>query len=169
MNRIIIASILIVTSLAFSQIKAQEYDSEETSNGFEVLDISGIISNDDYGLPNVLVELYENNKVVDSFETKKNGKFKFTLISDEIYTIQLTKDGYYTKRISVNTKMPKGYDNVYSFDFDINIDLKEGKNYDSQLVEYPSALIEFDKKKDEYVFDKTYTKTYFTELEAAKN
>lgn len=134
---------------------------------YDVLDISGEITHGEASLEGVLVELYEGNRVVDAFETKKNGKFKFTLMSAEIYTIQLTKKGYYTKRISVNTNIPAEIEDTYKFDFDINVDAKEEKSYDSYLVEYPSALIAYDKKKDEFVFDKTYTKSYFEEIEAS--
>jgi hypothetical protein len=165
MNRFLASVIFLFCLINVSQIWAQDYDPDESSNAFEVLDIRGIISNADDGIPEVLVELYENNKVVDSFETKKNGKFKFTLMNDEIYTIQLTKGGYYTKRISVNTKIPREYDDIYFFEFDINIDSMEEKNYDVQLVEYPSALIGFDQEKEEFASDKVYTKTYFAELE----
>lgn len=140
-----------------------------TLEPFDVLDISGEITHGDASLDGVLVELFEGNKVVDAFETKKNGKFKFTLMSEEIYTIQLTKKGYYTKRISVNTKVPSEIEDTYKFDFDINVDAKEDKEYDGYLVEYPSALIAYDKKKDEFIFDKTYTKSYFEEIEASKD
>ena len=134
---------------------------------FEVLEISGTISVDDKGLEEAFVELYEDNEVVDAFETKKNGKFKFSLYNDLIYTIQITKKGFYTKRISVNTTLPKDYDDFSKFQFDIGLTSKEEADYDPYLAEYPSALIAFDKKKKEFNYDKKYTKSYFDEVDVS--
>lgn len=145
----------------------QAQDNDTTSVGsYEVLDINGKITHGEDALDGVLVELFEGNRVVDAFETKKNGKFKFTLLNNQIYTIQLTKDGYYTKRISVNTNMPSDYEDTYRFEFDINLDSREDQEFDKYLVEYPSALIAFEKKKDRFNFDKDYTKSYFDEIQS---
>jgi hypothetical protein len=131
---------------------------------YEALEISGNISAEDEGIEGAMVELFEGNRVVDAYETKKNGKFKFTLYNDLIYTIQITKKGYYTKRISVNTKLPADYDDFAKFQFDITMVSKETEQYDPYLAEYPSALISFDPKKKEFNYDKNYTKTYFDEV-----
>ncbi|NQV53083.1 MAG: hypothetical protein HQ500_07855 [Flavobacteriales bacterium] len=131
---------------------------------YEVLEISGIISIDDDGVEEALVELFEGNQVVDAFETKKNGKFKFTLFNDMVYTIQINKKGYYTKRISISTKLPEGYDDFEKFQFDIGLTAKNAEKYDPYLAEYPSALIAFDQRKKEFSFDKDYTKSYFDEI-----
>lgn len=135
---------------------------------YEVLTIAGEITEGEETLDGVMVELYEGNKVVDSFETKKNGKFKFRLYSEQIYTIQLTKSGYYVKRISVSTRMPAEIEDAYKFDFDINLDSKAEKNFDEYLVEYPSALISFNAKQDEFGFDRNYTRSYFKEIEVSQ-
>ncbi|MEX2595944.1 MAG: hypothetical protein WEC59_03360 [Salibacteraceae bacterium] len=132
---------------------------------FEALQISGQISHNDNGTEDVLVELFEGNKVVDAFETKKNGKFKFSLFSNMIYTIQLSKSGYYTKRISVSTKLPPGNEDFHKFQFDIGMTSIEEANYDPNVSEYPSALISFDEKRREFRYDKDYTKSYFDEIE----
>lgn len=163
MNARIFLALLFIGFGSYTAAHAQD----EGTESFEALDISGAISADEDYLAGVLVELFEQNKVVDAFETKSNGKFKFTLFNDHIYTIQLTKEGYYTKRISVNTKLPEGYDNTMRFDFDINLDSKTDKSFDEYLVEYPSALISFDAKRGEYGFDKDYTRSYFEEIDAA--
>ena len=46
---------------------------------YEALEISGTISVDDVSIIEAFVELFEGNEVVDAFETKKNGKFKFII------------------------------------------------------------------------------------------
>ena len=158
--------LLIVLSTSIS-IPLQAQD-ETAVDPYEVLDISGIISHNDKGIEECLVELFEGNKVIDAFETKSNGKFKFTLISEIIYTIQISKKGFYTKCISVSTKMPADIDDSFKFAFDIGMTSKEEASYDPYLSEYPSALISYDVKRKEFRYDKDYTKTYFDEIEGAE-
>jgi len=134
---------------------------------FEALEIGGVISNAEGSIEGVLAQLYEGNNLVHETETKKNGKFKFTLYNDHLYTIQLSQKGYYDKRISVNTKLPAGYNDFNKFEFDIGMTSKEEEKYNPYLSEYPSALISFDTKKKEFVYDKDYTKSYFEEIKTS--
>ncbi len=136
---------------------------------FEVLEISGVITNAEGEMEGVLAQLFEGNRLVDEIETKKNGKFKFTLYNNNLYTIQLTQGGYYPKRISVNTKVPADFSDFAKFPFDIGMTSKEEETYDPYLSEYPSALISFDKKKKEFNYDKDYTKSYFDEIKTTSN
>lgn len=156
---------VLALSLAISiPVKCQDTSAVEP---FDILEISGEISHNDNSIEEVLVELFEGNKVVDAFETKKNGKFKFTLYSNMVYTIQMSKKGFYTKRISVITKVPKDFDSFQKFPFDIGMTMKEEAQYDPYISEYPSALIQFDEKRKEFRYDKDYTKSYFDDIEAS--
>jgi hypothetical protein len=162
-------NIWLIASLLLSISIPTTAQDETAVEPYTVLEISGIISHLDKGLEDALVELFEGNQVVDAFETKSNGKFKFNLLNEKIYTIQITKKEFYTKRISVSTKMPAGMEDSFKFDFDIGMTLKEEASYDPILSEYPSALISFDAKRSEFRYDKDYTKTYFDEIEGANN
>lgn len=133
---------------------------------FTVLTIEGEITHKTEKLASVLVELYEQNKMVDAFETKKNGKFKFFLYNNHIYTIQLTKEGYNTKKVTINTWVPDDYGDEISYLFDIELDslsimLEEHKE---TLLEYPIAIISFDERKGEFLFNQAYTKGLIEDL-----
>ena len=165
----LLTTLLITTSLLFAyNVNAQDQAEVES---FDVLDIGGSVTHGEENLEGVIIELFEGNKVVDAITTKKNGKFKFTLMSGEIYTIGLKKKGYYTKKVSVNTRMPKGFEDSYKFMFDLSLNEKGEKKLDRSLVEYPAVLVAYDKKKDEFTFDKEYTKSYFEQIgvSAGKN
>lgn len=134
---------------------------------FTVLTIEGEITHKTEKLASVLVELYEQNKMVDAFETKKNGKFKFFLYNNHIYTIQLTKEGYNPKKVTVNTWIPNDFEDETSFPFDLELDelssLIDGNK--ETLLEYPIAIISFDEKKGAFTFNKEYTQGLIQELE----
>lgn len=153
---------MIVTMMGVALFFVQPATAQEA---FDALRIKGEITYGEATMGDVVVELWEGNKVVESFETKKNGKFKFSLQNGQIYTIQLTKEGFYTKRISVDTRLPKDVEDSYDFEFDINIDALADKRYDEAVAEYPSALIAYDPRKDAFFFDKNYTKAYFHDIE----
>jgi len=138
---------------------------QDEKKEFEALVIGGVITSGEDALDSVRVDLYELNEVIESDYTTSSGKFKFKLQNDMIYTIELVKEGYYTKRISVNTKLPPDYEGKYNFSFDINMDSKQKKVYDPYLAEYPSALIIFDEGGEEFTFDRSYTRSYFDEIE----
>ncbi|MBT3647854.1 MAG: hypothetical protein HN542_06405 [Flavobacteriales bacterium] len=135
---------------------------------FEILSIGGIISHLDEPIESINVELWEGNKVVTEELTKKNGKYKFTLYSEKIYTIEISKKGYYAKRVSINTKLSGVDGDFQKFPFDIGMTLKGEKDFDEYLKDYPVALIEFHKKRKEFVFDKEYTRTYMSEISPSK-
>jgi hypothetical protein len=154
--------------------KASKHDTEEVDDAkdevkpVKVLTISGAIKDNEEYLSDVNVELFEGNTVIDQFVTGGGGKFKFDLYNDRIYTIQLSKEEFHTKRISVSTKLPEDRMAKYKFEFDINLETTINNRYNASLAEYPSALISFDEQKEEFFYDRNYTKTYFDEMDASK-
>lgn len=168
MNRIL-TTLLLTSSILLSSIAFSQEEAEIIKESYDVLDIGGAIIHKADVLADVSLTLFEGNRIVDEAMSKKNGKFKFTLMSDYIYTIELSKKEYYTKRVSVNTKIPAEVDDTYKFMFDLSLDAKEDKELDKYLADYPAILIEYSAKKDEFTFDKDYTKSYFEELEVTKN
>ncbi len=163
----LVATLLVLTFA--SHIRAQdEVDSDAPAEeeGFTALVISGQITDEkDKTVKAVNVELFEGNEVVSAFYTKKNGKFKFQLLDGHHYTIQLTKSGYVSKRISVNTNLPAEDDNTYYFDFDIGLVPEEGnKVKDETLYEYPSAIIGFDDRRTDFYFDEKYTRSLMKDI-----
>lgn len=167
-------SLLLSTiALTFSlQISAQDEEVSQTDSAdFKVLTIGGkITDHEDKKMKKVIVELFEENKVVDSYKTKGNGKFGFELMNDKIYTLQLSKDGFYIKRITINTSLPDGVKEEFFFDFDIGLvpELEEDvKAKDESLYDFPSAIIHFDDRKKEFHFDKNYTRDLMKDIRAS--
>ena len=168
MNRLL-TTLLLTACILCSGVSFSQEESENIVESYDVLDIGGTITHGENALEDVNLKLFKANKIIDQAVSKKNGKFKFTLMSGHIYTIELTKQGYYTKRVAVNTKIPTEVDDTYKFLFDLFLDAKEDKVLDKYLIDYPVVLIEYSSKKDEFTFDKDYTKSYSEELEVSKN
>ncbi len=100
------------------------------------------------------VVLICGNSAVDSLQVTEGKTFKFFLKKNAWYSINIKKDDYIPKLISINTN----YDNVYrdylyrlSFIIDCPITKEESKYLCSETIDFPTAMIEFDKTAE--IFD----------------
>jgi len=134
-----------------------------------VLDISGYILLDDKKVEGAIVKLYQDNLIVDKLSTKKNGKFRFMLFSDSEYMIEVSKQDCVDERIYISTKNEGTMDDKYYFEFIADLmKLKEFKGINFSNLDFPTAIIKYDKDDDEYVHDKVYSKNVRADLRAMK-
>lgn len=105
----------------------------------------------------VTVSLYDGNKKISSYVTGASGKFIVDLFKDRHYTLQFSKEGYVTKRVIIDTGVnPKDALGVKEFKFDIGL-IKEESDKDYSELDFPITIIEFEKSKREFVYNKKYT------------
>lgn len=126
-----------------------------------LLNVFGFIYNKDERVREAKVVLYDGNRIVETVETKKNGKFLFQLNRNRDYTIEIIKDEFVTKRISISTKVPYGVGWLPDFSFDTALmKVSKFRGIDISDLDFPSALIAYDKDDNEMDFSKTYSKLY---------
>src|ERR1044072_6845931 len=124
------------------------------------LEIDGKVTNatDDDGT--CLIELLTSNTVVD-FATLKDGKksFHFILKKNTVYTIKMSKRGYVSRTVCIDTKAAGNTEEEeYGFSFKTRLIREaESDKFNKELLDFPIALIYFDAKKDCFVYDKEYT------------
>ncbi|MBA2610641.1 MAG: hypothetical protein H0U95_01630 [Bacteroidetes bacterium] len=58
------------------------------------------------------VALMRDHKIIETKIIKGNREFKFNLKKNKFYTIQILKDGYITRTISVDTKLAEEHDGL---------------------------------------------------------
>lgn len=134
-------------------------------NGSSLLPFSGKVFTTCKKENRVTVKLYEGNKLISTYQTKLNGKFIMDLERNKNYTVEFSQATYLTKRISINTKInPKEAQDLKEFKFDVElIKLEEGTNYSN--LDFPIALLEFDKISGQFDYNKTYTSNMLKEQE----
>tara|TARA_R110002096_G_scaffold136909_7_gene289862 strand:+ start:44891 stop:45394 length:504 start_codon:yes stop_codon:yes gene_type:complete len=134
-------------------------------NGSSLLPFSGKIFTESKKDNKVTVKLYDGNKLVSSYETKANGKFIMDLERNKKYTVEFSQTAYVTKRISIDTKVnPKEVELLKEFKFDVDlIKEEEGINYSN--LDFPIALIEFEKHSGQFDYNKAYTENMLKEQE----
>lgn len=113
-----------------------------------------------------LVELFTSNTVV-SWATLKEGKktFRFLLKKNTVYTIRISKRGYMSRLICIDTKVSIPLEDLYRFAFETRLlKTSECMHMNKELLDLPVALIYFDPQKDDFVYDKEYTSRAKKEL-----
>ncbi|HEY6163126.1 MAG TPA: hypothetical protein VI112_18000 [Bacteroidia bacterium] len=155
--------ILSLTFLALTSgfVRTQASSPRKTKDTLSCLEISGkVTASDDKGKGMFTVYLSRDNNVLDSMIIGAGKVFKFTLQKNSYYTIRITRKGYVTRSVSINTGLPKGVstDPLFRFHFDMML-LKEGqvRTKNKEAFDFPIALITYDNKKGWFDYSRKYT------------
>jgi hypothetical protein len=118
------------------------------------------------------VNLYKGTTLVSTNSTGSNGKFKVKIDHDGDYVLQITKAGYITKRIAVNTfNVPDDRTNAPFAEFDVDIDLfKLFPGLDYSVLDKPIARIIYNPAPDveDFDYDRVYTSQIQAQLDRLK-
>lgn len=129
------------------------------SNNDTCLIIKGSVSKLNTGLSDgYQVELFEQNTVKDIIQVKNNKSFSFTLNKNNLYTIRISKEGFLTKIISINTKIDSTNKLIYSFEFETElISENRSKFLDKDWLEFPITIIEYFPETNWFYYNEEYT------------
>lgn len=85
--------------------------------------------------------------------------FKFHLLANKNYTIEVSKFGYVSRSISICTSIPEKVklERIFRYEFDLQL-FKEVPNVDDHYLDFPVALIRYDLKKSNFDYNHQYTK-----------
>jgi predicted transcriptional regulator len=123
------------------------------------LEINGKISKLKTNKPNTYkVELLLLNQIIDSNTVKGNNAFHFKLKKNKYYSLRISKDGYYTKLIGVDTKMGFESGNNYKFYFKTDLmEKKEAIHLNTEALDFPIAIISYHEKIGKFDVNVQYT------------
>lgn len=154
MRNLKILSILLILFISLSAAVTKTLNYAKTSS----LEIKGYVFENDEKVDDALVKLYQNNKVVQMTKTKKS-KFQFVLFSKMKYMIEIIKPGFITERIQISTEEKTQFGGKYLYEFKVDlINAKKFKGVDVSDLDFPTAVIKYDKSKGEYSHDVAYSK-----------
>ncbi len=122
------------------------------------LEIKGYVFEDDNKVDGALIKLYQNNKVVQMTKTKKS-KFQFVLFSGERYMVEVVKSGAFTERIQFSTIEKTEFEGKYTYEFRVDLENESDfEGVDVSDLDYPTAIIKYDKEEGEYMYDVDYSR-----------
>lgn len=138
-----LASIIILISLSVS-VWAQQS-----------LEIIGAVKDGVKGMPDVKVTLMKDNKVVRHVSTNSGGKFNFSFDANADYLIIVSKDGFVTKSIAFNTRVPSEAGPTWDFDFIVEL-FRDMPGLDKGVYRNPVAKVYFNKAINDFDYDLDY-------------
>jgi len=98
----------------------------------------------------------ETKQVTKTYYSDRFGKCQFKLPMNKLFEIRVSKKGYVTKIMNVDTRIPTKKLSVYTLIFDIYL-FEDIKGLDVSLLKTPIAKIIFNNDSDNFVFDRLYT------------
>lgn len=114
-------------------------------------------------LDSVLITIFNGDIPYSEIWTNKKGKSIFKLPLDKNLTIQVSKKGFVTKSISVNTKVP--FDDRDAFNFSCDVDIfEEVEGLDVTILKSPIAKITYSTSLGSFQYDISYTNKVNVEL-----
>lgn len=154
MKKVKILSVLLVLFIALSSAVKTTSFAVKTSS----LEIKGYVYEKDVKVDGALVKLYQNNKVVQMVKSKKS-KFQFILFSGMKYMVEIQKAGSITERIQISTEEETQFGGKYLYEFKVDLmSASKFKGVDISELDFPTALIKYDKDEGEYAHDVAYSK-----------
>ncbi|MGZ6519208.1 MAG: hypothetical protein ACXVED_16590 [Bacteroidia bacterium] len=147
--------------LAADSVKEKDYYLEikatiRQSKGDEKEDLST-------PLDSVLITIYNGDVPISELWTNKKGKCSFKLGLNKNLKIQISKKGFVSKSIAVNTKIPESKKDAFSFNCDVDI-FEEIKDLDVTILNSPIARITYSPSLEGFQYDVNYTNKINIEL-----
>lgn len=162
--------ITVCLSLAAADLRSStnhnpKYDS------LSCLQVEGRVLNaDDETGEDCFVELINIEGEIDSLVLREGKKkFKFVLSKNSYYALRISKKGYISKLISVNTELEIQPEGIYKFVFEISLLREEAiKRLNEDALDFPVAIVHFDYEKECFSYNKEYTDNIKKELHKPK-
>jgi hypothetical protein len=149
---------LVVALLFVANIKATANYSLQFDS-LSCLQIEGKITNVEEGNGECTVELISANEVVEEIVLKEGKfKFKFVLQKNKFYSIRLSKVGFITKLVSVNTEILTESEGIHVFKFETGlITAAIASKLNPDIIDFPATIIQYDYEMDTFVHNAQYT------------
>jgi hypothetical protein len=160
------ATFNITLLFVFISISFSSYAQLPLNDTVECVHAIGVATENGVPLDGAIITIYQGNEVIEWSEITSDPKhdhhFNINLLGNNYYTIQVSKPGYVTRSVGINTKMPEDVvineDNPKTkIEFEVDI-FKIKKTANDELLDYPIALINYNEVKRKFEFDTEYTK-----------
>ena len=127
------------------------------------LEITGIVEHEGTLIDGVKIKLYKENEEMEMTEITStpyhDHTFKFKLLKNSYYAIEVSKEGYITRMISISTQLPPNVKVKHFFKYEFHLEMfKVQEGVDDYYLDFPVALIDYDPNKDLFMSHEKYTK-----------
>lgn len=112
------------------------------------------------------IELFQDGKKIDSLMLKENKKmFRFVLKKNSYYGVVISKKGYISRLVSVNTKISSESELIHKFSFNTTLPSElESEYFNTDALDFPVAVIQYDEQDDSFRHSDEYTNNIKREM-----
>jgi len=161
----------IVVFVFFFTLTAQATKNGKSKvDSLSCLKIVGRVLNADETNGDCIVELIGLNDNIDTITLKEGKiKFKFVLNKDSYYAIRISKAGYLSKLVCVNTEILTELNGISVFEFETTL-IKDVivQSLNQDALDFPVAIIHFDYQLACFSYNKEYSESIKRELYTVK-
>ena len=137
-----------------------------------MLQVSGTIKDEDSGrkLPGCVVVVFQDGTEFDRLEGDNNAGYSFELPLRHLYTFQFVRDGFTSKKVSLDVSDVPDTDAVDGFGFDLDMTLfKTIDGFDESILDTPIGMGTYDVESGKFNFDMDHTARVKQRIENEKN
>ena len=137
-----------------------------------MLQVSGTIKDEDSGrkLPGCVVVVFQDGSEFDRLEVDNNAEYSFELPLRHLYTFQFVRDGFTSKKVSLDVSDVPDTDAVDGFGFDLDMTLfKTIEGFDESILDTPIGMGTYDVETGKFNFDMDHTDRVKQRIENEKN
>ena len=137
-----------------------------------MLQVSGTIKDEDSGrkLPGCVVVVFQDDTEFDRLEVDNNAGYSFELPLRHRYTFQFVRDGFTSKKVSLDVSEVPDTDAVDGFGFDLDMTLfKTIEGFDESILDTPIGMGTYDVESEKFNFDMDHTDRVKQRIENEKN
>jgi hypothetical protein len=136
---------------------------EKKQDSLSVVHVVGVAVEKEIPIDGAIIRLFKENEELEWDEITSvayhDHDFAFDLLLNSYYTIEVSKPGYISRSIVILTSIPDSkniLEDKYHFQFIVEL-FKEKKGVDDFYLDFPVALIKYDKKRDQFEMNLNYT------------
>lgn len=115
------------------------------------------------------IKLYEKGNFIKSIEVDRSGKFKIDLDLNKDYIFEFSSEGYVTKKISINTEVPEGFENKTFTPIYFAVELfNQYKGVNTLVFTQPVGIIKFYRQIGDFDYDVNYSSEIRSKIDKAE-
>jgi hypothetical protein len=122
--------------------------------------IIGLIYNNRTKIKKYTINIYIRNKLFKSVPSTSRHNFQANVPLNTYCTVEISADGYYTKRFIFDSSVPADYTKrIPEFKFDMDIFSEdEITGVNTSALDMPVGVVTYNNRKDRFEHNKSYTK-----------
>jgi hypothetical protein len=105
----------------------------------------------------------DSNRLIATHYSNKHGECRYKLPLNRQMRLEISKKGYVTKFIEINSKVPPERKLAYIFPYDIDL-FEEIQGLDAGILKEPIAKVRYDIEKSNFEYDEAFTTSANSDL-----